>query len=94
MRGKGRYLWDWLDEKGNVIGGNYRAKEKHGKNDMGAGGRLRSQRDTRSQNKSKILVYGVAGNFRGADNGCGGRVGDVVRRFPGWKKSRKQKQKK
>lgn len=61
---------------------------------VGAGGRLRSQRDTRSQNKSKILVYGVAGNFRGADNGCGGRVGDVVRRFPGWKKSRKQKQKK
>lgn len=50
---------------------------------MGAGGRLRSQRDTRSQNKSKILVCGVAGNFRGADNGCGGRVGDVVRRFPG-----------
>ena len=39
--GKGRYLWDWLDEKGNVIGGNYRAKEKHGKNDMGAGGRVR-----------------------------------------------------
>ena len=61
---------------------------------MGAGGRLRSQRDTRSQNKSKILVCGMAGNFRDADNGCGGRVGDVVRRFPGWKKLRKQKQKK
>ena len=26
--------------------------------------------------------------------GCGGRVGNVVRRFPGWKKLRKQKQKK
>ena len=36
----------------------------------------------------------MAGNFRCADNGCGGRVGDVVRRFPGWKKLRKQKQKK
>ena len=61
---------------------------------MGAGGRIRSQRDTRSQNKSKILVCGMAGNFRGADYGCGGRVSDVVRRFPGWKKLRKQKQKK
>lgn len=61
---------------------------------MGAGGRIRSQRDTRSQNKSKILVCGMAGNFRGADYGCDGRVSDVVRRFPGWKKLRKQKQKK
>lgn len=33
--GKGRYLWDWLDEKGNVIGGNYRAKEKHGRDEKG-----------------------------------------------------------
>ena len=31
----------------------------------------------------------MAGNFRGADNGCGGRVGNVVRRFPGWKKLQK-----
>lgn len=28
--GKGRYLWDWLDEKGNVIGGN-RSVHKDGK---------------------------------------------------------------
>lgn len=69
--------------------GNESSKEEHGRNDMGAGGRIRSQRDTRSQNKSKILVCGMAGNFRGADNGCGGRVGNVVRRFPGWKKLRK-----
>lgn len=32
---RGRYLWDWLDEKGNVIGGNYRAKEKHGRDEKG-----------------------------------------------------------